>query len=241
MLSIILPAYNEQDLIIHTLREIEQFLIDGSRRGEVIVVDDGSNDATAEKVEAWISNYHGNTDYCLLKNEENRGKGFSVRRGMQKAAGENHLFMDADLPFDLRAINRIIENLNGDFDVAIGNRNDPGSKLTSITVLRKIAGRVFILLVQIVVQENISDTQCGLKAFTKEASHIIFSRGTIDGFGFDAELLRIAQKHNMRIARVPVVMLENRKQSRVRLLQDSLKMFGNIFTIMINDMTGKYN
>ena len=151
------------------------------------------------------------------------------------------IYIDADLPFRLNAINEIDKAIDEGMDAVIGNRNDPRSTLVNINLIRKITGRIYSAIVKILIFGGISDTQCGLKGFRDETANFIFSRTTIDGFGFDVEVLRICQKHSFKITRVPVHMENNRANSRVHLVRDSFKMLWNIVEIYRNEMLGLYD
>ena len=169
------------------------------------------------------------------------GKGYSVRTGMLASSGDIRVFMDADLPYNLDLLLEIQSRLLNDADVVIGDRNNPQSKLIDIHKLRKIAGRIYSAFVQILIKGGITDTQCGLKGFSAESALVIFSRGRINGFGFDVEVLRIAQKYGLSISKLPVEMINNRADSRVQLFQDSLLMLWNLILIRTNQLFGYYD
>lgn len=238
-LSIIVPAYNEQDLITNALDNLKNYLAARPERYEIIVVDDGSQDRTVACVQRWQE--HSDADLRLLVNEKNLGKGFSVRRGVMESRGRYVVFIDADLPYELYTIDDFLKALQSGRDLAIGSRVLPGSQVRGVPVLRYISGQVFSWMVQAVLFTGLPDTQCGFKSFTSAAAKEIFRRLTISGFGFDVEMLFIARKLKFSIQPFPVHMIEHRHRSRVRLMVDSLKMFANLFTIRLNDLQGKYN
>ena len=238
-LSIIIPAYNEEALISSTLDCLNTYLAVRPEGYEIIVVDDGSQDSTAEAVRTWQQKTGARVQ--LLVNDQNKGKGFSIRRGVLESQGKHIVFVDADLPYELQAIDDFLRALQDGCDLAIGSRVLPGSEVKGVPVLRYIAGQVFSWMVQAVLFTGLPDTQCGFKSFRAGAAREIFRRGTIDGFGFDVEMLFIARKLKLTVKPVAVRMLEHRQRSRVRLLVDSIRMFTNLFTVRWNDLQGKYN
>ncbi len=241
MISLIIPAFNEEACVVSTLSTLRDFLHKNYSESEIILVDDGSQDGTARIARDWMEKQSGTCKIRLIQNKDHRGKGFCIRKGMQAAQSEFRIFMDADLPYRLSVINEMQEKLQKGVQVTIGNRNDPRSLLPQIRPIRLITGRIYSLFVQIFATHGISDTQCGVKGFSSQAAELIFSRATIDGFGFDVEALFIAQKHGLKIEKLPVEMPNNREDSRVRLLRDSFQMFLNLFTIRLNDLRGIYN
>lgn len=239
VLSVIIPAYNEETLIASTLDCLNSYLSRRPESYELIVVDDGSQDRTVERVQDW--HVKNQADLSLLVNSQNMGKGFSIRRGVMESHGTYILFIDADLPYQLNAIDGFLTALQNGCDLAVGSRVLPGSEVKGVPLLRYIAGQIFSWMVQAVLVTGIPDTQCGFKSFTAVAAREVFRRVTIGGFGFDVEMLFIARKLRFKIQPVPVQMIEHRQRSRVRLIADSLKMFTNLFTVRLNDLHGKYN
>ena len=237
-LSILIPAYNEEALIVSTLDCLQAYLLARPEPYEIIVVDDGSQDKTTQVVQEWQKNHLGSVR--LLINERNIGKGFSIQRGALESRGQLIIFTDADLPYELAAIDEFLKALRNGCDLAIGSRVLPGSEVKGVPALRYIAGQVFSWMVQAVLFQGLPDTQCGFKGFRAEAAKEIFRRLTIGGFGFDVEMLFIARKRKFSIQPVPVQMIEHRQRSRVRLVTDSFKMFANLFQIRWNDLLGKY-
>lgn len=238
-LSIIVPAYNEEALIVSTLDGLKTYFSARPERYEIIVVDDGSQDKTAACTEEWqkASGVH----LHLLVNEKNMGKGFSIQRGVLESRGSYIIFIDADLPYELDAIEHFLHALRSGYDLAIGSRVLPGSQVKGVPILRYISGQIFSWMVQAVLFQGLPDTQCGFKSFRSEAAREIFRRLTVSGFGFDVELLFVARKLKLAIQPVAVQMIDHRHRSRVRLVIDSFKMFANLFTVRWNDLQGKYN
>ncbi len=238
-LSIIIPAYNEETLIVSTLDGIQAYLSTRPERYEIIVVDDGSQDKTIEAVRRWQE--CNKVDFRLLVNPENRGKGFSIKRGVLESRGQFIVFIDADLPYELQAIEGFLKALQNGCDLAIGSRVLPGSQVKGVPALRYVSGQIFSWMVQAVLFRGLPDTQCGFKSFKAAAAKEIFHHLTINGFGFDVEMLYVARKQKFAIQPVPVRMIDHRQRSRVRLTVDSLKMFANLFMVRWNDLQGKYS
>jgi glycosyltransferase involved in cell wall biosynthesis len=237
-LSLVIPAYNEQQMIAATLETLLQFLQMRFESFEILVVDDGSTDETVHVVRQFSGT---RPKVRLLEQGTNRGKGRAIQRGVQESLGEYILFMDADLPYDLAAVDVFMTALRSKYDLAIGSRHMPGSRIQGVPLLRYITGQVFSLLVAALMFPGIRDTQCGLKGFRAEAARQIFKRVSIRKFGFDVEALYIARKHKYAILPIPVQMTGFRSDSRVRLLHDSSRMFIDLFTIRWNDLRGKYD
>ena len=236
-LSIIIPAYNEETLITSTLECLQSYLSSRVERYEILVVDDGSQDKTVQIVRQWQENH---TKLRLLVNSQNMGKGFSIRRGVLESKGHFIIFTDADLPYELSAIDGFLQALRNGCDLAVGSRVLPGSEVRGVPLLRYAAGQVFSWMVQAILFQGLPDTQCGFKSFRADAAKDVFQCLTIGGFGFDVEMLFVARKRNYKIQPVAVQMIEHRQRSRVRLVNDSLKMFANLFMVRWNDLQGKY-
>lgn len=238
-LSIIVPAYNEEALIANTLDGLRSYMNTRPEGFEIVVVDDGSRDQTVACVQDWQR--RNQVDVQLLVNEANRGKGFSVRHGVMESRGQYILFIDADLPYELHAIDDFLNALHNGYDLVVGSRVLPGSEVKGVPAIRYIAGQVFSWLERFVLSTGTADTQCGFKGFRAAAAKNIFQRLTIDGFGFDVELFFVARKFKYRIQPVAVQMIDRHRDSRVRLFSDSLEMLLNLFMVRWQDWQGKYN
>ena len=238
-LSILIPAYNEEDLIRSTLDGLKEYLSTRPETYEIIVVDDGSQDQTPICIQEWKK--ANGAGLRLLVNEKNMGKGFSIRRGVMESQGRFIIFIDADLPYELSAIEDFLSALRSGYDLAIGSRVLPGSEVKGVPIMRYISGQIFSWMVQAVLFQGLPDTQCGFKSFRSGAARDIFRRLTITGFGFDVEMLFVARKLKLGIQPVAVQMIDHRHRSRVRLIIDSFKMFANLFMVRWNDLQGKYN
>jgi dolichyl-phosphate beta-glucosyltransferase len=238
-LSIIIPAYNEEALIVSTLDGLDSYLSARPETYEIIIVDDGSQDQTTRCIQDWKETKQ--VDLHLVVNERNKGKGFSIRRAVMASRGRFIIFIDADLPYELHAIEDFLSALRNGHDLAIGSRVLPGSEVKGVPVLRYISGQIFSWMVQAVLFQGLPDTQCGFKSFRSGTAREIFRRLTISGFGFDVEMLFVARKLKLAIQPVAVQMIDHRHRSRVRLVVDSFKMFANLFMVRWNDLQGKYN
>jgi dolichyl-phosphate beta-glucosyltransferase len=184
----------------------------------VLVVDDGSTDATADLVRDMAEQ---DDLLKLVRYQPNRGKGYAVRTGMLSARGELRLFSDADLSTPIADVERLEEALQAGFDVAIGSRAVPGAKVAlHQPAHRELLGKAFNLLVQAMVMPGIHDTQCGFKLFTAAAAENVFRQAQIDGFGFDVEILALARRSGFKIAEVGITWTDD-PNSRVRALRDS--------------------
>jgi dolichyl-phosphate beta-glucosyltransferase len=240
-ISIIIPAFNEELIIESTVRSIAKYLLSNFNEGEIIVVNDGSTDDTQVVLQYLIQKNRGKIKLRLINNRKNLGKGISIKQGILQSRGRVRIFMDADLPFRLDAISEIHKRIINGIDIVIGDRNNPESELVNVHSIRKLAGAIYSAFVQLIISDGITDTQCGLKGFSADAAKFIFSRTTINGFGFDAEVLRIGQKHAFSISRLPVRMENNRFNSRVHLFRDSLIMLWNLVSIKRNEIMGLYD
>ncbi len=225
MISIVIPAYNEEKRLSISLNKILEFINANRDNYEIIVVDDGSNDRTASlpaEIDIFIK---------VIKMEKNSGKGASVRRGMLAAQGDYILFTDADLSTPIYELNKLLPQLKNGYDIAIGSRALDYSKIkVHQPFYREFMGRTFNKIVQYLVIKGIKDTQCGFKLFKKDAAKTIFQLALIDGFGFDVELLFLANKMGYKIKEVPVDWFNN-DQSKVNPIKDSLQMLLEISRI----------
>lgn len=237
-LSIIIPAYNESARIEGTLKAVLACLRDRRWDAEVLVVNDGSTDGTAEIVQRWTKDH---PRLFLIENGRNRGKGFSVRNGLLQATGEIVMFTDADLSSPIEEAERLIEAIDAGADVAIGSRWLDRQKQTKHQPLyRRFFGRCYNRLTRVVMGLPYKDTQCGFKAFRREAAQAIFRLQTIERWGFDPEILFIAQKLGLRIVEVPVTWGHD-ERSRISYLRDGTQMVREMFEIRSNSLRGQYD
>ena len=235
-LSIIIPSYNEESRLPATLERIAEYLADSGIKAEVLVVDDGSKDGTAAVAEYFCIKI---PTLRVISNGANRGKGYSVRHGMQEARGRIALFTDADLSAPIEEAGKLIGALET-FDVAIGSRAMDRS-LISVheSPFREFAGIIFNKIVRIILWLPFVDTQCGFKAFRRERCGIIFEQQRIERFGFDPELLYLARHHGLRAVEIPV-RWGHSPATKVSMLRDSIQMFIDVFTIRWNSLRGRY-
>jgi glycosyltransferase involved in cell wall biosynthesis len=237
-LSIVIPAYNESARIESTLERVLWCVQKQGWDAEVVVVDDGSTDRTVEIVQKWMALYDR---LHLVKNPGNRGKGYSVRNGLLQAAGEIVLFTDADLSSPMEEAELLMAALDGGADVAIGSRwLDKQKQTVHQPMYRRFFGRCFNWVTRKVMGLPFRDTQCGFKAFKREAAQTIFRLQTIERWGFDPEILFIAQKLRYRIEEVPVTWGHD-ERSRISYLKDGMKMLEEMAEIRTNSLRGRYD
>jgi dolichyl-phosphate beta-glucosyltransferase len=211
-LSVVIPAYNEAARLPATLARLRESLSEKAGETEIVVVDDGSTDRTAD-----AAREAGGAGLVLLRHQPNRGKGYAVRRGMLAARGRRRLMTDADLSTPIEELSRLEGRLDGDADIAIGSRAVAGARIeVHQPVYREMMGRVFNRLVQLLLLPGLQDTQCGFKLFSASAAELAFAACRLDGFSFDVEALYAARRRGLRIAEVPVTW-RNDAASRVSL------------------------
>ncbi|HOA72815.1 MAG TPA: glycosyltransferase family 2 protein [Phycisphaerae bacterium] len=241
--AIVIPAYNEARRITTSLAEVNRFSSEYSRVVEVIVVDDGSSDDTAARVEAAAkeADHNGGPRLQLVRHPSNRGKGAAVRTGFQQATAEIVLFSDADLSAPIDEVPRLVEPIAaGECDITIGSRAlDPSFVQLQQSLLRRNAGRVFNLMVRLSTGLPLQDTQCGFKAFRRTAAQPIFDAQRIDGFAFDVELLYLARRAGLRIRELPVHW-SHAEGSKVSMSVHTWQMARDLLRIRWNDWRGRY-
>jgi glycosyltransferase involved in cell wall biosynthesis len=235
--SIIIPAYNEGERIATTLERVLRYAGEQRWNAEIIIVDDGSHDTTTDIVRQQMQQ---NPAVKLLQNPGNRGKGYSVRNGMLNAIGNVLLFSDADLSSPIEEANKLFDAITNGANIAIGSRwlrtelqtrRQPGH--------RQLFGRIFNLLLRIVLGLNYKDTQCGFKAFSRKSAEVLFPLQQIERWGFDPELLFLARRFGFKVEEVPVLWA-HREGTRINPLRDGIRMFGEMLRIRWNAWTGKY-
>jgi dolichyl-phosphate beta-glucosyltransferase len=236
--SIIIPAYNEGARLGATLEKVLAYVKERGWDAEVIAVNDGSSDNTAEIIRGWAEK---NPRLKLVENPGNRGKGYSVRNGMLHAQGEILLFTDADLSSPIAEAGKLFAAIADGADIAIGSRWLRSDLQTQRQPLyRQFFGRIFNLLLRITLGLNFKDTQCGFKAFTRRAAKTIFPLQKIERWGFDPELLYLARKFGFKVIEVPVSWA-HREGTRISPLRDGPAMFLEMLKIRWNAVRGKYS
>jgi dolichyl-phosphate beta-glucosyltransferase len=235
-LSIVIPSYNEEVRLPATLKQIATYIRSSNRSTEVIVVDDGSRDRTIAVGESFRGEI---PNLRVVTNGQNRGKGYSVRHGMQEAHGRIVLFTDADLSAPIEEVEKLLPAMQTN-DVAIGSRAVDRS-LISVheSLFREFAGIIFNKIVRLILRLPFVDTQCGFKAFLREECRVIFEQQTIERFGFDPELLYLARHHGLRSVEIPV-RWGHSPATKVNMFRDSVQMFLDVFIIRWNSLTGRY-
>ncbi|HXW93408.1 MAG TPA: dolichyl-phosphate beta-glucosyltransferase [Terriglobales bacterium] len=235
--SIVLPAYNESARIAATLDQILSHADKRDWQFEAIVVDDGSSDDTARIVDAYARKY---PMLRLLPNPGNRGKGYSVRHGMLQAQGDVLLFSDADLSSPIQEADKLFAAIHQGADIAIGSRwLNTATQIKRQPLHRQFFGRLFNLMLRLGLGLNFKDTQCGFKAFTREAGRKVFSLQKIERWGFDPELLYLARTCGLTVTEVPVVW-SHREGTHLRPVRDGMRMLNDILAIRWNALSGKY-
>jgi dolichyl-phosphate beta-glucosyltransferase len=234
-LSVVIPAYNEERRLPGTLQEISNHLAGTGSTYEILVVDDGSTDGTGE-----VTALEAERDPNIkLLPARHAGKGAAVRSGALAARGQQVLFCDADLPMAAEDLTRLADML-AQHDIIIASREGMGARRIGEPYYRHLMGRVFNLVVQFLAIPGVQDTQCGLKCFTAESARRVFSLQTVEGFGFDVEILYIARKLGYRIYEVPITW-SHRESSRVDPIRDTMRMLGDIVRVRWNDLRGVYS
>jgi glycosyltransferase involved in cell wall biosynthesis len=235
-ISIVIPAFNESRRIADSLRSVREFLGRTALSFEILVVDDGSTDETA----TIVRRFEGE-GVRLIHHAENRGKGHSVRTGVLKAIGTYVLFTDADLSTPIDELHKLYDIAERDpADIVIGSRAIDRSYIERHqSRFRETGGIVFNRLVRIALGLKLHDTQCGFKLFHRDRTRSIFEKQTIDGFGFDPEILFLAARRRLHIREVPV-RWSHADDTKVRVIRDGLRMVADLVRIRLNDFAGKY-
>jgi dolichyl-phosphate beta-glucosyltransferase len=236
--SIVIPAYNESARLGATLEKVLAYVHAQGWDAEVIVVNDGSRDNTAEIVRSFAAK---DPALRLVENPGNRGKGYSVRNGMLNARGSIVLFSDADLSSPIEEAPKLFEALERGADIAIGSRWLRAETQTQRQPLhRQLFGRIFNLVLRLTLGLQFADTQCGFKAFKQTAVQSIFPLQRIERWGFDPEILFLARKFKFRVQEVPVAWA-HREGTSINPLVDGSRMVMEMLHIRWNSLTGKYD
>lgn len=241
-LSVVIAAYNEEKVIADTVRRVGEYL-EKMDDPELIIVDDGSRDRTCEIVLSLTERF---PFLRLVKNDRNRGKGYSIKHGIMESRGEYVLFTDADLVFPIEGVEPFVKALKEGADVAIASRSHPGTLFAlhprhfSYIYQRYLVGRTYINVVNRILKIGVTDTQAGFKCMRGEAARTIYARTTLYDFAFDVEALFIARQLGYRIVEQPVYFLYLGEQSSVQLVKDSALMLYDLWKIRQNGKRGLY-
>lgn len=235
-LSVIVPAYNEESRILAGLDILARYLRGRGYTWELVVVDDGSTDRTAEIASQWASSVEG----ARLLSIPHRGKGSAIRHGMLNATGQYRMMCDADTAMPVEYLDSFIRHMEEGFDIVIGSRQIEGARRFGESPLRHFLGRLFNKAVHALAVRDFQDTQCGYKCFRGDVAEKLFRMQRTDGWGFDVEVLYLAVKNRLRVLEMPIDWY-HRKDSKVRPGVDSLSMLRDVFAIRLRAMTGKYN
>ena len=246
--SVIVPVWNGADRVRHTLFALHRMLSGQRYPTELVVVDDCSADETARAIDGFCDTVVGSDARVrVLRNQRNRGKGFSVARGMLAATGALRVFTDADLAYPPEEIESIVDALEKGYDVAVACRALRESRYVMSPTFfpylftRHLMSRAYNGFVRRLLVDAVLDTQAGLKGFTREAAELIFPRLTIPRFGFDVECLYIAQRHRQRLVQVPVTFRYDDEPTTVNFVRDGLRMLSDLGRIYRNARGGCYD
>lgn len=239
--SIIVPAFNERERLGDSIRKVAAYVQGSALNVELIVVDDGSSDQTAQTAETACAEFPGIVSK-VIRYEENRGKGFAVKTGLLAAQADIALFSDADLSTPIKEMPKLIEPIkNGQYDVTFGSRALDRSLIGEHQPWRREqGGRVMNLIIKTMSGLPFLDTQCGFKAFNMLKFRPLLELMTIDRFGFDVEFLFIANHHSLRLCEIPV-RWNNVEGSKVSVMRDTRRMITELMQVRRNAKKGQYD
>ena len=247
-LSVVVPVWNGAQRLPRTLHTLHKLLERQRYSAELVIVDDCSGEEAVKAIASFRDAVdHARAPVRLLRNERNRGKGFSVARGMLAATGALRVFTDADLAYPAQEIESIVDALEKGSHVAVACRVLPESRYVMSPTFfpylftRHLMSRAYNALVRQLLVASVLDSQAGLKGFTREAAELIFPRLTIPRFGFDVECMYIAQHHRLRLAQVPVTFRYDDEPSTVSVMRDGARMLTDLGRILLNARRGRYD
>jgi len=237
-ISIVVPAYNEAKRIGKTIKEIAEYFKAKEMNFEVVVADDGSNDDTVGAAERVVKEI--NIPITILPSRQNMGKGHALKCGFAAALGDIILFTDSDLSTPLKEFDKMLPFLKGDYEVVMGSRHLSDSKIViKQSFLRQMFGKIFYKIIFAILIKDITDTNCGFKAYSRRAGQHLYRNLSINRWGFDTEIIYLAQKYKYKIKEVPVEWYNN-SDSKVNIIKAVYDTLLEIFKIKFNDIRGKY-
>lgn len=238
-ISVVVPAYNEEERLPRSLSIVLQYLESKDYDYEVVVVDDGSTDSTLDSVLPFVESGAGRVR--VLGGEGNRGKGYAIRRGVLASSGEYILFSDADFSTPIEELDKLAAALDSGYDIAMASRALPDSDIRVCQGwLRRNMGKVFNLILRLLCLTRYRDTQCGFKMYRKEVARKLFSLSRVDGFAFDIEVLFLASKFGYSVTEVPVIWVDS-PNSRVSILGDPVSMLIDSIRVRWMNLRGLYD
>ena len=235
-MSIIIPAYNEERRLPTSLEQVDRFVAAQPYPIEVVVVNNNSRDATRRIADEFAARH----SYMRVMDQSRQGKGAAVQKGMLAATGEFLFICDADFSMPVEEISKFMPPNAASYDVAIASREVPGARRVDEPQYRHLMGRVFNLIVRVLAIPHIQDTQCGFKVFRRQAARDVFALQTIDGWGFDVEVLFIALKHGYQLIEIPITWYY-KPQTKISPLRDSINMVLEVMRVRLNGWRGKYD
>jgi glycosyltransferase involved in cell wall biosynthesis len=236
LLSIIIPAHNEENRLPASLEQVLAFLKRQTYEAEVLVVENGSTDRTLEVAQGFAARYAN----LRVMHEPGRGKGLAVRRGMLDARGQYRFMCDADLSMPIEEVNKFLPPALSGFDIAIGSREVRGAIRYNEPFYRHMGGRLVNLAIRLLILPELEDTQCGFKCFRAEVAVDLFRRQVMDGWSFDVEVLYLADREGYKIVEVPIHWYY-RQESKVNAVRDAVRMVADILEIRANMRRGLYD
>ncbi len=234
-LSIVIPAFNEEENIFSTLVEISEYLSSKNFRYEIIIVDDGSRDRTVDEANKCAARF---SDFRIIQSSPNMGKGYVLRKGMLKASGKYVMFMDADNSTSIKELDKFLPFFGEGFDIYIASRRIAGANV-EVPFSRRFMGSVYIFFSRVILGVSVSDLNCGFKVFRASAAKEVFSKQIMNDWSFDSEIFFLAKKKDFRIKEIPVSWV-HKATSKVKPLRDAVSSFVSLVKIRKNDRDGKY-
>ncbi|MES0360493.1 MAG: dolichyl-phosphate beta-glucosyltransferase [Anaerolineales bacterium] len=231
-LSIIIPAFNEEQRLPHTLEQVLAYLQDQAYVSEILVIENASQDNTYQVAKQFAQDHNSADLPIQVIREPQRGKGHAVKRGIYAARGEYRFMCDADLSMPVTEINRFFPPELEDFDISIASREAPGAVRYNEPAYRHFVGRIFNTLIRVLALPQLNDTQCGFKCFKAAIAEDLFRDLNITGWSFDVEILYLAQRRGHRIVEIPIPWYYN-PDSHISVVKDSFQMAFDIFRIRL--------